>query len=621
MKKFILFFFIFLSSFCFSASAENLPAHNRFDYSFIAQVPVLHEGRVKPLDTFARANLLYFSGKSSLQKKSATEWLAHLFFRENEGDDERIFSVLNPDVLVILGLGANPKHLYTFNEVSAALKNILKTVEELHQKKKEDRTPAQNQIVDLYFKTIHYYDLKRSFSLFFTPFLIHTKEVASFLKLEQEKPYSYFDLLPLRHLLESEVKKIAKKDLARLSEREIEITSLAYGLSIFDQDVRSKLLRIIPPQWANGDQNWLSPWQVLSKNQGSPESAAYLSLWKNARNAYANNQEADWKRLAQTIAEKGKTFVTRPWALRLEYYFSLLDPFTKSMALYILSFLLLSFSWVFWKIPLQRVSLFVLSFSLLLHAAGIISRILILMRPPVSTLYESIIFVAFVAALFGFLFERVKKNGLGLFIASLLGASLLFLSRGYASDGDTMGMLVAVLNTNFWLATHVVTITIGYACCFVAGITGHVYLVRRLFSASAAQLKEMYHAMLGMSLFALFFTLFGTILGGIWADQSWGRFWGWDPKENGALLIVLWLLFLLHGILTKYLKHLGFAVGMVFTNIIVALAWFGVNLLNVGLHSYGFTENIFFNLMLFCSLELVFALVLYTLISYRELKS
>ncbi|MDO8494531.1 MAG: cytochrome c biogenesis protein CcsA, partial [Deltaproteobacteria bacterium] len=94
-------------------------------------------------------------------------------------------------------------------------------------------------------------------------------------------------------------------------------------------------------------------------------------------------------------------------------------------------------------------------------------------------------------------------------------------------------------------------------------------------------------------------------------DQSWGRFCGWDPKENGALLIVLWLLFLLHGILTKYVKPLGFALGMVITNIIVALAWFGVNLLNVGLHSYGFTENIALNLALFVGFELLFGLGTY----------
>ena len=117
--------------------------------------------------------------------------------------------------------------------------------------------------------------------------------------------------------------------------------------------------------------------------------------------------------------------------------------------------------------------------------------------------------------------------------------------------------------------------------------------------------------MLGITLFALLFTLFGTILGGIWADQSWGRFWGWDPKENGALLIVLWLIMMLHLRITGLIKPLGFCFGMVFANIAVALAWFGVNLLSVGLHSYGFTDNVATNLFLFIFIEFLFALITY----------
>ena len=108
-----------------------------------------------------------------------------------------------------------------------------------------------------------------------------------------------------------------------------------------------------------------------------------------------------------------------------------------------------------------------------------------------------------------------------------------------------------------------------------------------------------------IALFALFFTLFGTILGGIWADQSWGRFWGWDPKENGALLIVMWHIIMLHLRITGLVKPMGFALGMVLNNIIVILAWFGVNLLNVGQHSYGFVAGIAINISLFIIFELI----------------
>ena len=143
-------------------------------------------------------------------------------------------------------------------------------------------------------------------------------------------------------------------------------------------------------------------------------------------------------------------------------------------------------------------------------------------------------------------------------------------------------------------------------------------MLQGFFKPNTKRLAELYRSMFGVSLFALFFSLFGTILGGIWADQSWGRFWGWDPKENGAMLIVLWLLWLLHGLISKHIGQLGFAFGMVITNIIVALAWFGVNLLGVGLHSYGFTENILSNLMIFCGAELIFGFTFYFLLRKRS---
>ena len=108
----------------------------------------------------------------------------------------------------------------------------------------------------------------------------------------------------------------------------------------------------------------------------------------------------------------------------------------------------------------------------------------------------------------------------------------------------------------------------------------------------------------GACLYSLFFTVLGTILGGIWADQSWGRFWGWDPKENGAMLICMWMLWAVHGRLTKYFNDLTYALVVSLTSIVVVLAWFGVNLLNVGLHSYGFTSNIATTIALFSFFEL-----------------
>ena len=227
-------------------------------------------------------------------------------------------------------------------------------------------------------------------------------------------------------------------------------------------------------------------------------------------------------------------------------------------------------------------------------------------RPPVSTLYESIIFVSLIGVICASLLEYNRKDGMGIFMGAIIGGVLHFVGFGYIDDGDSLGILVAVLNSNFWLATHVTTITTGYGTSLFAGLLGHVYLLQIIRNPNNTEyLKKVNANMFGATLFALFFTLFGTILGGIWADQSWGRFWGWDPKENGALLIVLWQIMMLHLRITGIVKPLGFALGMILNNIVVILAWFGVNLLSVGLHSYGFASGIARNLALFIAIELI----------------
>jgi len=164
-----------------------------------------------------------------------------------------------------------------------------------------------------------------------------------------------------------------------------------------------------------------------------------------------------------------------------------------------------------------------------------------------------------------------------------------------------MEMMRAVLDSNFWLATHVVTIAIGYGATFLAGFLAIIYILRGVLTASldrstADALGRMVY---GVICFATLFNLTGTVLGGIWADQSWGRFWGWDPKENGALIIVLWNSLILHARWGGMVRQRGLMNLAVFGNVVTAWSWFGVNMLGVGLHSYGFTDSAAFWLIVF----------------------
>jgi ABC-type transport system involved in cytochrome c biogenesis permease subunit len=117
--------------------------------------------------------------------------------------------------------------------------------------------------------------------------------------------------------------------------------------------------------------------------------------------------------------------------------------------------------------------------------------------------------------------------------------------------------------------------------------------------------KDLTRMTYGAICFALFFSFVGTVLGGLWADDSWGRFWGWDPKENGALIIVLWNAVVLHARWGGMVKDRGLAVLAVAGNIATSWSWFGVNELGAGLHSYGFTEGVTLALVAFIGSQLL----------------
>ena len=229
-------------------------------------------------------------------------------------------------------------------------------------------------------------------------------------------------------------------------------------------------------------------------------------------------------------------------------------------------------------------------------------------RPaPVTTLYSSAIFIGWGLALAGICIEAISRLGVGNVLASKAGYITLFVAAGLANKGDTFTVLQAVLDTDFWLATHVTCITFGYAATFGAGLLGAIYIILGVFTPllSKDAGRTLNRMTYGMLCFAIFFSFIGTVLGGLWADDSWGRFWGWDPKENGALLIVLWNAVVLHARWGGMIRHRGVAVLSIIGNIVTAWSWFGTNELGVGLHSYGFTDGVMMRLFTFWASQAV----------------
>ncbi|HZZ28196.1 MAG TPA: cytochrome c biogenesis protein CcsA, partial [Pirellulales bacterium] len=230
-----------------------------------------------------------------------------------------------------------------------------------------------------------------------------------------------------------------------------------------------------------------------------------------------------------------------------------------------------------------------------------------------TNLYATAIYIGWAAVLAGLILESVYRLGYGNVLASVAGfASLLVADKlslllETSSGGDTIGVMQAVLDTQFWLATHVTCVVTGYTATYVAGLLGLIYVIRGVFtpSLSAAEGKDLARMIYGTVCFGMFFSFVGTVLGGLWADDSWGRFWGWDPKENAALIIVLWNALVLHARWDGMVKDRGLAVLAIGGNIFASWSHFGVNQLGVGLHSYGFTEGVLVALGLFCLSQLV----------------
>jgi len=506
----------------------------------IGDIPLQDEGRIKPLDTFARNHLLAFYGKRSIKEldMGATDWIINLILNPENGRDQKIFNIRNPEVASSLFLDWTNEHKYSFNQITPGLSEQSSMLEMIDQKDASDRTVYEKQL----------YEISRNILRF---------EEISYLKA----------------------------------------------------------LKFIPPSNNSESGEWLSPFDFILK--GIPANENQEAILNSLQMYLANRLAGNDLEMSSALNRYEMALSTfqginvKVDNLKKETWMNRVNLFYISLGLYLLSFIFLSISWMIKPILLNRVAYLLLISGTVIHGYGIFLRMQIMERPPVTTLYESVIFVSLIIMALAVLLEYFRKDGLGIFVGSVSGSVLHYVGFSYAADGDTLGMLVAVLNSNFWLATHVTTITIGYGASLMAGCVGHLYLIQEIRGVNSASLKSIFNNLFGITLLALFFTLFGTILGGIWADQSWGRFWGWDPKENGALLIVLWQLMMIHMRLSGLAKPKEFALGMALNNIIVALAWFGVNLLQVGLHSYGFDDGVARNLFMFIGFEIIFCLGTY----------
>ena len=584
-------------------------------------LPMQYEGRIKPLDSVARTYLTILSSKDHLENLSAINWFAELLLDQKNAYSRPCFKIQNPDLLILLGLDQRKNHLYSFIEITNPLQGKAELIDELINAETKELAIVQKHLLELYIKHSWFYNASYSLALILPNFVITNQDLLVSLSLNQRS--SYIDLLKQTDIITELMLKIVTKE--SLTQADQELLFLVTQMKNLSEKKPDTALKIIPKTKSKNE--WLTAWDYLKLNSNSLPDNNYLIPWQNIAIAYQNTDIDLWNNNLNMLHSKLSETLTKQTELKLtlEVLYNKFALFNKATFCYLLSLILIFIGGLIHQkrnLFYQKSAFILLISGAAIQLTAIIARIIITSRPPVATLYESIIFVSFISVFFAILLQLKKRNIHLTAISSLISVVLLFIAGKYNVNQDSFAVLEAVLDNNFWLGTHVLTISIGYACCLIAGCLAHIYLIlANLKKTKTRALDDLLKNISIITLIALFFAITGTILGGIWADQSWGRFWGWDPKENGALLICLWLIFILHSKLAKMFNNFTYALGLAFTNIIVVLAWYGVNLLNVGLHSYGFTDNIASNLAIFCIAEILFLATMFYLQYRKNIKS
>ncbi len=591
-------------------------------------IAILSEGRIKPLDTYARTLLLQFSGKKSYNRKPAMAWLARLLIAPETTKEDKIFVIHHPEIATAIGIQLESKNRYSFSQLQQGYSKLSELAQAALQIDSKERGIVEQELIRIHENLKLYAKLSHSFVFVFPhpDFTIDSFDLKQILELpEEQQQFSFLDMVLRADKIYQLTRNLEVKNQFEWTEDEKTLLGIMTLLYHWSFAYRNLPFNIIPSYDSN-DENWYSPWDTINQGLKSPNLGEEIILLRNLVLAYWQGRQIEFdlaaKKFTALIGErinpKQKLLYNK---IPLELFLNKANIFFYSKIFYLATFFIFLISLIYEKKFLYSFGFSFLILGFVSHGLGIFIRIMILGRPPVSSLYETFLFVALISVMLGIIIERFNKQWLGMVVASIAGYVLLLIAGKFSQEGDTLKMLIAVLNSNFWLSTHVLSITSGYAGCSVAGLIGHFYIIQALLKSDKKILENTYRHLVGILGFGLTMTFLGTNLGGIWADQSWGRFWGWDPKENGALLIILWCAIIFHARVGKMIGPLGVAVGSVIGMMVVMWAWFGVNVLSVGLHSYGFTSGIAYGLIIFIIFEIFFLFLSLNVLKWKRKKA
>lgn len=562
-----------------------------FDLSAFGAIPVLDDGRVKPLDSLARTTMLYISGRTEFEDANGKTQPAILWLLETMAADDPsqskaeefpVFRIDNEQLIQLLELKEKPgSYRYSVKELRPHLDKFFKALNTAKNLEANKRDLFHTKVIELASKLSEYNKLAHRATPTLIPMEKGSDKWLALDEIEEEVGRNPKFIEEAQSIAQDEVMaewepKI--KQLGKLTQsQQVEVQQAIHADIKNRTDVElhklaaRELKTVSPAAGAFGD--ILAAYKADRPKAFSEAIHTYTSEY-----AYPLHPE-----FADTV--------------RFEQKMNQANPLIVAAFLFIFAAIFRIIGWLVWEKPMMQTAWGLASISLVLMVATLLGRMYIMQRPLVfvTNLYSSALMIGTGILTAGLIVERVYKNGLGLIVGCLAAASLVDIAHHLSTDGkDTMGALVAVLDTNYWLASHVTTVTLGYAATVFAGMLGVCYILWGLIFSNLTKEK---HTIVGSMIygvlcFAMLLSFVGTVLGGIWADQSWGRFWGWDPKENGAVLIVIWNALILHARWCGLVRQRGMAVLSVVGIMVTFWSYFGTNQLGAGLHDYGFNKSL-----------------------------
>ncbi|AMV16364.1 cytochrome c biogenesis protein [Planctomyces sp. SH-PL14] len=572
---------------------------NGFDLAAFSAIPIFDGGRAQPIDSYALNNLMQISERQTFKdaegnKRTAVEWFLDSIAKpEDVAAKYPVFRIDHPDIVKSLNLDWRESHLYSREEIEKTWPQLQSQIQTAGDKRGEDRSIEERKLLSLAGKLNQFEKMKAAF-------------------LDMRDMPQGLPVMPTREEFQ--------KDPQGAQARASQVADLLHNAR--DRFSQMHLPLVVPTHLGRGKSeegllamlktNWeptalASIYAHIGGSAG--EKIPALDLLEEIRAAYRdgkadvfNAKVVEYRKLIDGLSDDERTVPGTGSTLNVvktnyEAFYNRFAPSWLAFMLYVPGMALILLGWLMAPMGffrhLRAAGWGITAVAFILHTYALVGRIYISGRPPVTNLYSASVFIGWAIVLMGLGLELVSRMGISTLAAALAGFLTLRVADALRFDGDTLSVLEPVLDTQFWLATHVVCITLGYATSYVAGLLGTGYLLGGVLTPylNSSIRQRLANMTYGTVCFALLFSFFGTVLGGLWADDSWGRFWGWDPKENGALIIVLWNALILHARWDGMARGRGVAILSVLGNIVVTWSFFGVNELGVGLHSYGFTEG------------------------------